>query len=1115
MNQLLRNLILFLIGTCLVFSVSAQVWSLEDEYPLELNDGTDYAQCPDTLIKIFQDDNELSFNDIQNKASKFLPIPSTIHLSKGGVYWLKVKLHNKQTTATRYLLEVDRFYWHWAVIDIYIKKDSISQHIKTGNTLKAKDKPIRDTRNFVWVIMEPGETQEIFVRFESVMDADRGGLGLRIYDRDSIQDFEGFSLKKLGNISGSPKWPVEQMLYVRYGLEYVIDTQNIFSLADLERDWDEHARYYNLERLSKAAQSVVWCRHKIINPFDHPQQHFFAGGGDSPEIELFFPEKGDHFKMMVAGKKVPMSEKTVPHPLDFFDFTVAPLDTIYVYLKYYPMDKVLRHKTAAYGLGLFYMDPHEVLNVTRKTGIWKGLIIGIFIFQFIYFALRSFLEKDLLGYYYSIFILGFLLVIIYIENSVNTFFAWQILWDYNHVIFCFSYILSAVGIYFFTNRYLHQKDHMPWAYRIQGLIVGLIIISQIAVLIQESTGDYYETTWFYQQYFFSYTLFFVGCFLLLNLTFTVAAFIKKQPHALSYLLAFGPLYTVGIMNSFQYAWYGEFPYWQYTLTYLSVIVSTILFAIIVAKRNNEMKLKEVRTDGLIQLNTERSRFYSNITHEFRTPLTAILGLIDKSKNYFSSGKPDQFHDAVDIVQRNANRLLNLVNQMLDISKIESGSLKFHIVHGDVIEFLKNLLAMYDSYASSSNLTLLFESNRDEFFMDYDPDNLQKIVTNLISNSIKFTDNGEIKLSVKVLDDDSSGIVEIQVRDTGIGISEEHLPHIFNRYYQVEDENPQPKMGSGIGMALVKELIDAMEGEINIRSRTGKGTEVTIILPVTHNGKTEGQFESKSPIALDKPILSPKDSEASQEESNNPIVLLIEDNPDILYYLGTCLHEQYQLINATDGEEGISKAIECVPDIIISDVMMPKKTGFEVCEALKQDTRTSHIPIILLTAKAEIQDKIAGIKHGADAYLIKPFNVDELLVQVENLIRSRALLIEKYKLNDPEETQEQLFTEQESEFLQNLDAIITEDITNSALNVDQVCEGLSMSRTQLHRKIKALTGKSITAYVRSFRLKEALKLIKTTSLNIQQIAYETGFGDASYFHRSFVKEFDKKPTEFRK
>lgn len=564
------------------------------------------------------------------------------------------------------------------------------------------------------------------------------------------------------------------------------------------------------------------------------------------------------------------------------------------------------------------------------------------------------------------------------------------------------------------------------------------------------------------------------------------------------------------------------PWWKTKLAFIFGLLAASIFIIWIHRfhRNRrqlkaQLQLEHLEKEKWKDLDLFKSRLYINITHEFRTPLTVILGLIQKSSQYYTAQNDAKFNDAISIVQRNANVLLNLVNQMLDLSRLESKSIPLHPVNADIVPFLKNLVAMYESHAANFNLSINFHSRKKEIFMDYDPDNLQKIVSNLMSNAIKFTDKGEILLLVNEEQLNGQNCVKVVVKDTGIGISKENLPYVFDRFYQVDDAEKKTIRGSGIGMALVKELIHLMGGDIELKSEPRVGTTVTFFLPVTNNAETSEQPSQKLINTLDEPIDLPKEWEFSEESDGNPIVLLIEDNTDVLYYLNICLHENYRLVQARDGNEGIKKAIDLVPDIIISDVIMPGKTGIEVCETLKEDTRTSHIPIILLTAKAEIQDKISGIKHGADAYLIKPFIVDELLVQVENLIRTREILIEKFRNSKFDDTHRADYPVKENKFLTGLNSLIKEELSNTELNVDKVCEQLYMSRTQLHRKIKALTNKSITAYIRSYRLHEALNMIKESNLTIQQIAYETGFSDASYFHRSFLKEFNKKPTDFRK
>ena len=1096
--------------------MSAQVWSLEDSYPLELADGEKYAQCPDSLIKVFRSHNNATLAEIQSKSSLFTSNPAKIHLSKGEVYWLKTKLHNKKEITAKYLIEVDAFYFHWSLVDIYlIKKGSETQNIRTGNSLKPKDKTIRDARNLCWVTLEPGESQEIYVKLQGGIDVHRSGLGLRVHDRNSMQDFEGLVLKELQKNRRGQEWPMKHILYVRYGLEYFIDTLNRYSPLDIRNNWDELATFYREDNLNLAAENIVWCRHKIINTENQRQQHFFDIGGDLPKIEVYLRTNEHDFKKIVTGKSIPLSDKPVPSALNMIGFEVAPLDTVYVYFKCFPLKNIPSYKHINYGLPLIYTNEHEVLNLIRKKGLLKGVFLGIFIFQFIFFALRSLLERDILGYYYTIFNLGFLFAFLYSENLANSFIALQIFWDYNHIMMFLSYTLTAIGIYLFTNRYLRQKELMPLAYRTQGFFLALIILFQIGLLIQQSVGEYHETSWFYRLDFLSYTWKTIGCFLLFNIVFVIVALIKKQPHALSYLLAFGLFYLVGIMNSILYIRYNQLPHSQYNLTYGSFIFCNILFAIVAAKRSNEMKVKEMRAEGLIQLNAERSRFYTNITHEFRTPLTVILGLVEKSKQYFTNRSTAKFHEVSDIVQHNGYRLLNLVNQMLDLSRLESSSIRQHIVQGDIVFFLKNLVVMYESHAENFNLDLSFESALPELIIDFDAENLQKVLTNLLTNAIKFTDRGFVKVVLSEKSIKEKRFAQIKVEDSGIGIAKESVTKIFDRFYQVNGTEGATYEGSGIGMSLVKELVEMMNGHVDIESELGVGTKVIFALPISKEAPlVENSLELINMTVARSPE-KPMTSVLQLERENLPLVLLIEDNQDVLYYLHTCLGDNYLLIQAMDGEEGIYKALEQIPDIIISDIVMPKKTGYEVCETLKLDTRTSHIPIILLTAKAEIQDRISGIKHGADAYLVKPFNVDELLVQIDNLIRSRALLIEKFKMYQADELADQPHAEQENEFLQNLNKLITEEISNLELNVDRVCDSLSMSRTQLHRKIKALTGKSITAYIRSFRLSMALKLIRSTTLTIQQIAYETGFSDPSYFHKSFVKEYNKKPSEFRK
>jgi signal transduction histidine kinase/ligand-binding sensor domain-containing protein/DNA-binding response OmpR family regulator len=563
------------------------------------------------------------------------------------------------------------------------------------------------------------------------------------------------------------------------------------------------------------------------------------------------------------------------------------------------------------------------------------------------------------------------------------------------------------------------------------------------------------------------------------------------------------------------------PWWRTTWAYMGAVMAIGLIAFWIYRFQHnrwmlktQLQLEHHETERLKELDHFKTQFYTNITHEFRTPLTVILGLIEKCRQYFLSNDDSRFGNATNVIQRNANRLLSLVNQMLDLSKLESKSYDNRLVNGDIVAFLKNLVALYESHAVNNGLHLSFESPLQKLVMDYDPDTIQKIVSNLLTNAIKFTEKGYVETQLDELTVDGRRFAKIEVRDSGIGIQAEYLPHIFDRFYQVNDPDKKRLDGSGIGLALVKELLELIDGTIGIKSEPGFGTVVTVVIPIVNEATAISPSTEPPTLVEVKSEAILVEEESIADTDGNPLVLLIEDNPDVLFYLTSCLNENFQLVQAVNGDDGISKATEVVPDIIISDVMMPGKNGYEVCEILKEDRRTSHIPIILLTAKAAVGDRIQGLKYGADAYLVKPFDVEELLAQVDNLIKSREAFLQRLKdMHDGEGLAAQYSTK-ENEFITELNALIKEELASPALNVERVCDHLHMSRTQLHRKIKALTEKSTTAYIRYFRLLEARKLLQTTNYSIKEIAYKTGFSDYSYFHRSFMKEFNKKPTAFR-
>ena len=508
-------------------------------------------------------------------------------------------------------------------------------------------------------------------------------------------------------------------------------------------------------------------------------------------------------------------------------------------------------------------------------------------------------------------------------------------------------------------------------------------------------------------------------------------------------------------------------------------------------------------EELKALDETKSRFFTNISHEFKTPLTVISGMADMIE------KPEP----KDLIKRNSQNLLTLVNQILDLSKLEANKLSFDVRQGDIIPYLRYLVESFQSYAESKSIHLAFESEHEALEMDFDADRINSIVTNLISNALKFSnEGGKVIVSAKVK---GASTFVIEVEDQGIGISPEKLPHIFNRFYQVDDSSTRANEGTGIGLTFTHDLVQALGGQIEVNSALGKGSLFSVQLPITQDAPLRKNIPS--PTDTKRSFGEPPsiNLEGVAEGDAAPYrLLIVEDNEDVMQYLQICLAPSYQLLLARDGQEGIEMAIEQVPDIIISDVMMPRKDGFELCQTLKDDDRTSHIPIILLTAKSDVESRISGLERGADAYLPKPFEKRELMIRLENLIRIRQRLQARYQGGALPVPSEDVAVQKEDAFVQKVRALILEHLDDPELNVAKLSEMAALSRAQLHNKMKALTGLSSSRFLRQVRLLEAQKLLTEGDLQMAEIAYRCGFSSPAYFSRMFADEFGKTPTSFR-
>ena len=437
------------------------------------------------------------------------------------------------------------------------------------------------------------------------------------------------------------------------------------------------------------------------------------------------------------------------------------------------------------------------------------------------------------------------------------------------------------------------------------------------------------------------------------------------------------------------------------------IVAGGLFSFFYYRNKIRQKLEHAENVKIKELDLLRTRLYTNITHEFRTPLTVILGMAERLTEDGGRLTGAEAKTGLGLIYRNGQNLLRLINQLLDLSKLDSGMMQLKTVRGDIINYLQYLTESFHSMAQEKQVRLVFYPETAALDMDFDAEKLQHVVFNLLSNALKFTENGgKVVLHAAEIGRDGQPFLQLKVQDTGAGIAENELPHIFDRFYQADNSATRKSEGTGIGLALTKELVELMGGSVGVESRVGQGSVFTVLLPIVRaQGVEKLAVEKKGAPILDEkavPVFSgkavPKNEqlvENQRVEAEKPILLLIEDNADVVTYIVGLLKKVYEIEVARNGREGIEKAFELVPDIVVSDVMMPEKDGYEVCETLKNDERTSHVPIILLTAKAAHEDKLAGLRVGADAYLQKPFDKNELFVRLEKLVEVRQKLQERY------------------------------------------------------------------------------------------------------------------------
>ena len=747
-----------------------------------------------------------------------------------------------------------------------------------------------------------------------------------------------------------------------------------------------------------------------------------------------------------------------------------------------------------------------------KSTVSSGFLSGLVFLRLFYVLLIAiFAVKELAFRQYSVLLVMRSIAFWGIGSTLGGIFTNNPI-DAAHINFL-SYHILPIGQVLVVMAILPINKFHPFVKYILFSIVVLTLILSILIMLN------YQWIWLLAStYLVIFTqLFIIGLY--------IYSFFRKYSfniyYSIPFLLGIGSyvFWQMRLVGWVDFVWIVPFA----TLCFVSEIFVFGIFLgriIINYERNRAVSEKQLlfnqtQTLRLQELDALKTNFFTNISHEFRTPLTLILSPLENLKTQF----PEK--DIFQIMYRNAKRLLDLINQLLDLSKLEAKQMIPIIEKVELVYFFRTLTSSFSSQAVNQKIVFSIEQNQDFFWGYVDKDKLEKILTNLLSNAFKFTGEGK-NVSVKIDYQIDNQFVIIEVSDEGIGISKEKLSKIFQRFYQINDSRNKVYEGTGIGLALVKELVDVLKGTLKVESEQNIGTSFFVKLPISENS-WQGYIIENDVNHENEKVESDEfktdylsfDSEEMIPAKFENVILIVDDNADMRTYINSIFADSYQVIEAIDGADGLEKATLQVPDLIISDLMMPKLDGFEFCKQIKTNEKTSHIPIIMLTAKATVESRIEGFELGADDYLTKPFNVNEMLARVKNLITVRENLKKRYgkELVDlkPSEVKVDSIDEQ---FLKKAKAVIEENIGNPRFDVEQFADNMNLSNVQLRRKIRALTNFTVIEFIRYYRLQKATNLLSQNAGTISEIAYQVGFDSLTYFGRVFQEVYKMSPTEYR-
>lgn len=848
--------------------------------------------------------------------------------------------------------------------------------------------------------------------------------------------------------------------------------------------------------------SVYWFRLRLFNPFEIEKESWiWMTNRGWKNMRAYVPDHYGAYHQQRIDPHAPLQDKALPFWMPLFKANVSSRDTITVFLKLQAIQPDILLGRVENPV-VRQVSPRSFSQVLPFRSYYTGIMHGFLLIQFLFFAIIYLITRDKSILYLAVFLAGYAMYDLHeslFKEEFNAFY-----WGYEAYWAIFlrfpATLIFGYGLIKFVETYIELPTIFPATKRWINIYIGTFAIVSLFSYIDENTIYPIEGVFVFQFHRILAFLFFIFIIVIPGI-----AIYHRKPYALFLLIGLAPIGVAGIVGIFMIT--GIIPLFMpyRDIFRVGTALSMITLSIGAGYRINTFRHQEIELGKTKELDILKTRFYTNITHEFRTPLTVIQGVSDQIEGH---------REEKELIQRNSHQLLDLINRMLDLSKLEAGKLPLNLVYDDILRFLRYITESFHSLALNQKININFYSDVDTIKMDYDPEKILQILSNLISNAIKFTpEYGKVTIIAREKHIDAQPMLMFQVKDTGIGISPDQLPHLFDRFYQADASPTRRAEGTGIGLALTKELIELMEGHIEVESKEGIGATFSVWLPIR---KTIDTGDQKVAPYIIKHL--PKEGEILEEsieqltaaniDQEQPTILIVEDNLDVMQYLASCLNNGYQLLFARNGREGIAQALEHIPDIIISDVMMPELDGFELCKILKQEERSSHIPIILLTAKADMKSKLEGLEYGADAYLTKPFHKSELDIRLRKLIELRRKLQRKYNQANFES---EPATEKEDAFVLKVRELVLTHLDDSQFSIEALSDALHMSRIHLHRKLKALTGKPTSHFIRQIRLHEGYRLLKVGELNVSEVAYTVGFSDPAYFSKLFSQEFGHPPS----